>query len=211
MWQARNILSKQKLPAASPFLFAGLKMAGYCPSPNNKTYILPIWKFQTPVATPAGEQRCRCYQCPHARSRGRTQTGTRLQASIPPPARAFKTLSIEVRAQTDIGALLGATLEASIDESTPLSLLDDGTSPDQVAGDGYACLCHRTRCSLLCPFRICQCHGTEPARIVRTFETIHHPTIPLPVLSFWIIKNTLPRRTTPLPPPSKTNPYSSMS
>ena len=31
--------------------FAGLKMVG-CPNPNNKIYILPIWKFQTPAATP---------------------------------------------------------------------------------------------------------------------------------------------------------------
>ena len=101
----------------------------------------------------------------------------RLQASILPrlPER-LKTFSIEVRAQTDIGALLGATLEASIDESTPLSLLDDGTSPDQVAGDGvYSASATAPDAPSFVLSVSASASGTEPARIVRTFETIQRP------------------------------------
>ena len=100
-----------------------------------------------------------------------------LQASILPrlPER-LKTFSIEVRAQTDIGSLLGATLEASIDESTPISLLDDGTGPDQVAGDGvYSASATAPDAPSFVLSISASASGTEPARIVRTFETIQRP------------------------------------
>ena len=88
----------------------------------------------------------------------------------------LKTFSIEVRAQTDIGSLLGATLEASIDESTPISLLDDGTGPDQVAGDGvYSASATAPDAPSFVLSISASASGTEPARIVRTFETIQRP------------------------------------
>ena len=68
-------------------------------------------------------------------------------------------------------------MEASIDEtSTPLSLLDDGTGPDQLAGDGvYSASATTPDAPSFVLSVSASASGTEPARIVRTFETIQRP------------------------------------
>ena len=97
-------------------------------------------------------------------------------STLPRLPQRLKTFSIEVRAKTENGALLGATLEASIDESTPIPLLDDGTGPDQLAGDGvYSASATTPDAPSFVLSVSASASGTEPARIVRTFETIQRP------------------------------------
>lgn len=59
-----------------------------------------------------------------------------LSVALPPTVRSGEAFAVETSVYDGESALKGGTLEARVDNATPVGLSDDGVSPDRVADDG---------------------------------------------------------------------------
>lgn len=100
-----------------------------------------------------------------------------LKANILPQApERLKSFSLKVQATTNQGSLLDANLQASLNGAPPVSLLDNGTGPDEKAKDGvYSTNLPAPNSSTFVISISASAPGTETARLERSFETIQRP------------------------------------
>ena len=201
-----------EVAGTEPFTFRWFKDGRVFPQSKQQNLYLTDLKLQTPVATP-----CRLAIMPmlpmpaFLTSWSNPNWKLVYTRAYSPAGRAFK--NFQVCAKTEIGSWLGATLEASIDESTPIPLLMMASVPTRSRKTVYTppLPMHLMLPPLSFPYLPVPVVPSLPVSSAPSKPSSGHPTMLLPVLSFWIIKNISLRQTTPLPPPSKTNPYSSMS
>jgi subtilisin family serine protease len=85
-------------------------------------------------------------------------------------------LTIHARPTTDLGALLGANIEATIDDGTPIQLLDNGTGADNLAEDGvYSARSTTPETSSFELTVSASANNSVPTRTTRTVQTIRRP------------------------------------
>ena len=85
-------------------------------------------------------------------------------------------LTIHARPTTDLGALLGANIEATIDDGTPIQLLDNGTASDNLAEDGvYSAHSTTPETSSFELTVSASANNSVPTRTTRTVQTIRRP------------------------------------